>query len=114
MAVGFLERHERYLCAVKDGMHVHQVLRFQVETPVRVGAIRLTLQHIGEHQYIWQHLRGHMDGSWLQQCYEAITAEAPEGEVASDTSALKRLCQRVANPPRPYHEDAVTSTLSDV
>ena len=114
MADGLLDRHERYLCAVIDNMHVHQVLRFQIETKVRVGAIRLTLQHICEHQYIWQHLGGYMDGSWLQQCYEAITAEAPEGEVASDSSALKRLCPRVANPPRPYHEDVVTSSLSGV
>ena len=91
MADGLLDRHERYLCAVIDSMHVHQVLRFQVETPVRVSAIRLTLQHIGEHQYIWQHLRGHIDGSWLQHCYEAITAEAPEGELASDNSAVRPL-----------------------
>ena len=105
-----LKRHERFLCAVIDSMYVHQVVSCEAETVDQVGNIRLiplTAATTGD--CIWNHLRGFMDGTWYQTCYERITAADWNAEITHESPVFARLCRRVAGIPRPYHEDSVTT-----
>ena len=105
-----LKRHERFLCAVIDSMYVHQVVSCEAETVDQVGNIRLIpLTAATTGHCIWNRLRGFMDGTWYQTCYERITAADWNAEITHESPVFARLCRRVASTPRPYHEDSVTT-----
>jgi hypothetical protein len=105
-----LKRHERFLCAVIDSMYVHQVVSCEAGTVDQVGNIRLIpLTAATTGHCIWNHLRGFMDGTWYQTCYERITAADWNAEITHESPVFARLCRRVASTPRPYHEDSVTT-----
>jgi len=102
-------RHERYICAVIDSMHVHLLLAGTLSTAQDDVLLRMIPLPDGSRP--WGHLRSLIDTTWLQWCFECITTKRVPGE-ASDSSVQQQLRRRMSRAPEPYCED--TSRHTDV
>jgi hypothetical protein len=100
-------RHERYLCAVIDGMHQHLLLSgVPVEGSVTDDVLlKLILNQNGSAP--WGHVKEVMESTWMEWCCRRMIEIKDDDDGCRPVGdVMLRLCRSLQQPPQPYHERA--------